>query len=417
VLQRPLAAVEFYASWDLPDRLDELVLNPDNRLTLRFAPPHNRGPGSSVLPVIEFRSVSKRFGDVLAVADNDLAVEPGEFLSILGPSGCGKTTSLRMMAGFEQPTSGTVLINGEDMTGTPAYRRPVNMVFQHYALFPHLTVADNVSYGLRQRRPKPPKPELSKAVKQALAMVRLDGFEQRRTWELSGGQQQRVALARALINRPSVLLLDEPLAALDRKLRRDMQIELQNLQRDVGITFLLVTHDQEEALSMSDRVCIMREGRIVQIGSPRQLYDEPCNSYVADFVGKSNFFMGKVGGKANGTIAVVLDDGRSAHGRSPSTANGPLPGEEIVLSVRPELISVAKHPHLLPQHAEVKLAGRVLNRIFLGEHTEYRIAHETLGEFTALSPRQAEREEGTYEIGDTVAAGWRPESALVLVKS
>lgn len=354
---------------------------------------------------------------MLAVADNDLAVEPGEFLSILGPSGCGKTTSLRMMAGFEQPTSGTVLINGEDMTGTPAYRRPVNMVFQHYALFPHLTVADNVSYGLRQRRPKPREPELSKAVKQALAMVRLGGFEQRRTWELSGGQQQRVALARALINRPSVLLLDEPLAALDRKLRRDMQIELQNLQRDVGITFLLVTHDQEEALSMSDRVCIMREGRIVQIGSPRQLYDEPCNSYVADFVGKSNFFPGKASGKANGSLGVILDDGRSTHGRPPATADVPVPGEAVVLSVRPELISVARCPDLLPGDAEVKLAGRVLNRIFLGEHTEYRIAHETLGEFTALSPRQSERHEGTYEIGDTVAAGWRPESALVLVKS
>ena len=375
------------------------------------------GKRSSVLPVIEFRSVSKRFGDVLAVAENDLAVEAGEFLSILGPSGCGKTTSLRMMAGFEQPTSGTVLINGEDMTGTPAYRRPVNMVFQHYALFPHLTVADNVSYGLRQRRPKPSKPELAKAVKQALAMVRLEGFEARRTWELSGGQQQRVALARALINRPSVLLLDEPLAALDRKLRRDMQIELQNLQRDVGITFLLVTHDQEEALSRSDRVCIMREGRIVQIGSPRELYDEPCNSYVADFVGKSNFFPCKAGGKANGALGVILDDGRIAHGRSPATANAPGPREAIVLSIRPELISVAKRPDSLPQAAEVKLAGRVLNRIFLGEHTEYRIAHETLGEFTALSPRQAERDEGTFEIGDIVAAGWRPESALVLVKS
>ena len=204
--------------------------------------------------VIEFRNVTKRFGDVAAVIENNLSVRAGEFLSILGPSGCGKTTSLRMMAGFEQPTSGEVFLRGENVTGVPAYRRPVNMVFQHYALFPHLSVADNVSYGLRQRSPKPSRMEIGKAVDEALAMVRLEGYGKRRSYELSGGQQQRVALARALINRPAVLLLDEPLAALDRKLRRDMQIELQNLQRDVGITFLLVTHDQEEALSMSDRV-------------------------------------------------------------------------------------------------------------------------------------------------------------------
>ncbi len=229
---------------------------------------------NDIQSVIEFRKVTKRFGEVTAVADNDLSVRQGEFLSILGPSGCGKTTSLRMMAGFEQPTSGEVFIQGRNVTGVPAYRRPVNMVFQHYALFPHLSVGDNVSYGLRQRSPRPSRAEIARAVDEALAMVRLEGYGKRRSYELSGGQQQRVALARALINRPAVLLLDEPLAALDRKLRRDMQIELQNLQRDVGITFLLVTHDQEEALSMSDRVCVMREGRIVQMGSPRQLYDE-----------------------------------------------------------------------------------------------------------------------------------------------
>ena len=259
--------------------------------------------------VIEFRQVTKRFGSVAAVEDNNLSVKAGEFLSILGPSGCGKTTSLRMMAGFEQPTSGEVFIRGENVTGVPAYRRPVNMVFQHYALFPHLSVADNVSYGLRQRTPKPPAAEIAKAVDEALAMVRLEGYGKRRSYELSGGQQQRVALARALINRPAVLLLDEPLAALDRKLRRDMQIELQNLQRDVGITFLLVTHDQEEALSMSDRVCVMREGKIVQTGSPRELYDRPVNRYVADFVGKTNFFKG--------------------------------PSTDETLSVRPEMIEIA----------------------------------------------------------------------------
>jgi spermidine/putrescine transport system ATP-binding protein len=351
------------------------------------------------------------------VAENDLAVVAGEFLSILGPSGCGKTTSLRMMAGFEQPSEGIVLLNGEDVTATPAYKRPVNMVFQHYALFPHLSVADNVSYGLRQRQPKPSRATIANAVKDALAMVRLQGFEARRSWELSGGQQQRVALARALINRPSVLLLDEPLAALDRKLRREMQIELQNLQRDVGITFLLVTHDQEEALSMSDRVCIMREGRIVQVGSPRELYDEPCNRYVADFVGKSNFFAAKVKSSSAGAIEVSLADGRSARARVPRTAKAPSAEEAIVLSIRPELMAIAKDASHLPQEAEVKLEGRVLNRIFLGEHTEYRIGHERLGEFMLLSSRQAERDGGIFEIGDTVVAGWRPDAALALAQN
>ena len=243
---------------------------------------------------IEFRGVTKNFADIVAVDDVSLAVARGSFFSLLGPSGCGKTTSLRLIAGFEQPTAGDVIIGGRTMVGVPAYKRPVNMVFQNYSLFPHLNVADNVAYGLRQQKPRPAKGDITKRVGETLELVRLDGFERRRVWELSGGQQQRVALARALINRPTVLLLDEPLAALDRKLRQEMQLELQTLQRDVGITFVLVTHDQEEALSMSDTICVMLEGRIVQIGGPRELYDEPKNHYVAGFVGKSNFFNGVV---------------------------------------------------------------------------------------------------------------------------
>jgi len=213
-------------------------------------------------------------------------------------------------------------------------------------------------------------------------MVRLEGYGKRRSYELSGGQQQRVALARALINRPAVLLLDEPLAALDRKLRRDMQIELQTLQRDVGITFLLVTHDQEEALSMSDRVCVMREGRIVQAGSPRELYDRPVNRYVADFVGKTNFFPG----------------------RSPAE----------VLSVRPELIEIAGSTAQLPEDLSARVAVKVLNRIFLGEHTEYVVASDQLGEFMVMSPRKSERDAGVHEIGDMIAAGWRSEAERIL---
>jgi len=337
---------------------------------------------SELESVIEFRRVTKRYGDVVAVSGNELSVKAGEFLSILGPSGCGKTTSLRMMAGFEQPTEGEVFIRGENVTGVPAYRRPVNMVFQQYALFPHLSVADNVSYGLRQRAPRKSKAEISRAVDEALAMVRLSGYGTRRSYELSGGQQQRVALARALINRPAVLLLDEPMAALDRKLRRDMQIELQNLQRDVGITFLLVTHDQEEALSMSDRVCVMREGRIVQTGSPRDLYDQPVNRYVADFVGKTNFFEG--------------------------------PSRDRILSVRPELIEIAASMPQLPPGLSSSLEAKVLNRIFLGEHTEYVVANESLGEFMVMAPRKSERDQGVYEIGDTIAAGWRAEAERIL---
>jgi spermidine/putrescine transport system ATP-binding protein len=221
------------------------------------------------------------------------SIARGAFHSFLGPSGCGKTTSLRLIAGFEQPTAGDVEIGGASVVGIPAYRRPVNMVFQHYALFPHLDVAGNIGYGLKQRTPRPDKTEITRRVDEMLELVRLRGLRSRRIWELSGGQQQRVALARALINRPTVLLLDEPLAALDRKLRRDMQMELQSLQREVGITFVLVTHDQEEALSMSDTIAIMREGRIVQMGTPRALYDSPVDRYVADFVGQSNFFSGR----------------------------------------------------------------------------------------------------------------------------
>src|SRR5262245_11004632 len=235
---------------------------------------------------IRFVDVTKRFGDIAAVDGVSFAIARGAFHSFLGPSGCGKTTSLRLIAGFEQPSAGDVEIGGASVVGIPAYRRPVNMVFQHYALFPHLDVAGNIGYGLKQRTPRPDRAEIARRVDEMLELVRLRGLQGRRVWELSGGQQQRVALARALINKPTVLLLDDPLAALDRKLRRDMQMELQSIQREVGITFVLVTHDQEEALSMSDTIAIMRDGRIVQFGTPAALYDAPVSRYVADFVGE-----------------------------------------------------------------------------------------------------------------------------------
>ncbi len=370
--------------------------------------------GASAVPVLTFRGVSKRFGDVVAARNLDLDVDEGEFLSFLGPSGCGKTTSLRMIAGFEQPSEGDVYLMGERVNGVPAYRRPVNMVFQHYALFPHLDVADNVSYGLRQRRPRPDADAIARRVEAMLEKVRLAGYARRKIWELSGGQQQRVALARALINEPALLLLDEPLAALDRKLRREMQIELQNLQRDLGITFVLVTHDQEEALSMSDRVCIMRDGAIVQIGSPRELYDRPLNRYVADFVGKSNFFAGTLVETGRERVIVSLAGTLRVPAVGGPSVAGMARGQGISLSVRPEQMVLSRDPRSLPADSAVKLEATVRNRIFLGEHTEYLLHETRLGEFLALAPRQTEISEPAFDTGESIHVSWSANAALVL---
>jgi spermidine/putrescine transport system ATP-binding protein len=367
------------------------------------------GPGTpdpDDTPLIaEFRAATKRYGDVLAADALSFGIGRGEFLSFLGPSGCGKTTALRMLAGFETPTSGEVYLDGENVTDVPAYRRPVNMVFQQYALFPHLSVADNIGYGLRQRRPRPDPIEVNRKVDRALEMVRLSGFGPRRIWEMSGGQQQRVALARAIVNEPKVLLLDEPLAALDRKLRREMQIELQTLQRQLGITFVLVTHDQEEALSMSDRICIMQGGRIVQSGSPNALYDQPVNRYVADFVGKSNFIDGTLAAVSEGGGQVLTASGHRFGGR----LSGPLTqGSKVSLSIRPEQIGLT---HQARGEAE---PVTVINRIFLGEHTEYLVRHAALGDLLVLVARQAEAAEGSFAPGATGYVTWAPETGLIL---
>jgi len=362
---------------------------------------------------VEFQGVSKMFGEVAAVTGAYLSVAKGSFFSLLGPSGCGKTTSLRMIAGFEEPTEGDILIEGRSMVGVPPHHRPVNMVFQDFALFPHLNVFDNIAYGLRQQRPRLDKSEISRRVGEALEMVRLPQYQKRRTTELSGGQQQRVALARALINRPTVLLLDEPLASLDRKLRRDMQIELQTLQRDVGITFVLVTHDQEEALSMSDAICIMNQGCIVQIGEPRDLYDEPVNKYVANFVGKSNFFDGVVEQISSAGATVKLDGGTSIPGRFSRTAD-PLTRRALAtVAVRPEMIAI-EAPGAMPDDAAASASGKVKNRIYLGEQTEYLVVTERFGDVLVLSPKSAEVASGGFSPGDTVDIWWRPQAALVL---
>ena len=362
---------------------------------------------------IEFRGVTKRFQDVVAVDDVSLTVERGAFFSFLGPSGCGKTTSLRMIAGFDQPTEGDVFIGGSSVVGIPPHKRPVNMVFQQYALFPHMDVAANISYGLRQRDLKPSKQEIARQVDETLEMVRLSGYGKRRSWELSGGQQQRVALARALINRPTCLLLDEPLAALDRKLRGEMQIELQTLQRDVGITFILVTHDQEEALSMSNRICIMRDGQIIQSGSPRELYDEPINRYVAGFVGKSNFISGDVIETIDSRITVKSESGQIFYGTQPKGIPPLANGSKASIAIRPEMISITAANETV-NGMDIALNGEVMNRIFLGEHSEYLVATEGCGDVLVLSPKSLESTKNIFAPGDKVSLSWRPEAVLVL---
>jgi spermidine/putrescine transport system ATP-binding protein len=359
-------------------------------------------------PIAELRNASKSFGAVVAANDVSLTIRRGEFLSFLGPSGCGKTTALRMLAGFEVPTSGDVLLDGVRVNDLPSYRRPVNMVFQHYALFPHLTVFDNIAYGLRQRRPRMAADAITLAVEKALETVRLPGYAHRRTYEMSGGQQQRVALARAIVNQPKLLLLDEPMAALDKKLRREMQIELQTLQRQLGITFVLVTHDQEEALSMSDRICVMQSGKIVQVGTPRELYDAPGTRYVADFVGKTNFFAGSVTSVSADACRVTVA-GRSFSGTSPRALGV---GQVASLCLRPEQITLQRTAQDAP--GLVRVPVTIAARIFLGEHTEYLVRHADLGEFLVLVPRQAEASEGAFEPGQAAQAVWRDGIGLIL---
>ncbi|HEY8258325.1 MAG TPA: ABC transporter ATP-binding protein [Gemmatimonadales bacterium] len=285
-------------------------------------------------PLLELRHLTKQFGAFAAVDDVSLTIASGEFLTLLGASGSGKTTTLRMIAGFELPTSGEILMDGADISPLPPFQRDINTVFQQYALFPHMSVRGNVEYGLRMKRV--PRAERTMRVKQALEMVQLDQLGARSPRQLSGGQQQRVALARALVNRPRVLLLDEPLGALDLKLRKEMQLELKHLQTSLGITFVYVTHDQEEALTMSDRIVLMRQGRIIQIGSPRDLYDRPASRYVADFIGETNLLTGTVVESKNGEAAlrIGVDVLRGM-------SDGPLmPGAEAWLAVRPEAIAV-----------------------------------------------------------------------------
>ncbi|KAA8998448.1 ABC transporter ATP-binding protein [Affinibrenneria salicis] len=360
--------------------------------------------------IAEFINTTKRYGDVLAADQLNLRIAKGEFLSFLGPSGCGKTTALRMLAGFEMPTDGDILIDGREVGNTPAHHRPVNMVFQHYALFPHMTVAQNVAYGLRQRRPKMSRAEVNKRVNQALETVRLAEFGPRRIWQMSGGQQQRVALARAIVNEPKILLLDEPMAALDARLRADMQVELLSLQRTLGITFILVTHDQQEALAMSDRICIMGKGRIAQIGTPRELYDRPANRYVAGFVGRANIFAGRVTSAADGAAQVTLDSGLPVVVEAIAAAS---PGQQVEVAVRPETLRLTSPTAALPAGSSV-IPATVSHRIFLGEHIEFLLSNPELGNVLVMVPRQAEKALCDADVGSLLHVVWEHGTGLIL---
>ncbi|MCY7323044.1 MAG: ABC transporter ATP-binding protein [Phormidesmis sp. CAN_BIN36] len=342
---------------------------------------------------VELRKVFKVFDGDTVVRGVDLSIRRGEFFSILGPSGCGKTTTLRLIAGFETPTAGDVLIRGQSMLNVPPYRRPANTVFQNYALFSHLTVWENVAFGLRIK--KRGKAETQERVKEALKLVKMDGFANRFPAQLSGGQQQRVALARALINRPTVVLLDEPLGALDLKLRKEMQVELSNLHQELGVTFVMVTHDQEEALSLSDRIAVMVEGKVEQIGTPSQIYDRPQTPFVADFIGDTNLFRGKIEGAHPTMLWVITDRGLQIKVQPTDTSGLPLTSGAVVVSVRPEKVSVSFSP---PDDAINCFEGRLKHVMYLGTHVHYVVQLRSGDQLTVRQPNALNVPDGDTPI-------------------
>jgi spermidine/putrescine transport system ATP-binding protein len=359
-------------------------------------------------PAIVLERVTKRFGSVVAVDDVSLEIRRGEFFSLLGPSGCGKTTTLRMVAGFETPTSGRILLEGQDVSGIPPYRRNVNMVFQHYALFPHMDVFDNVAFGPRNRRL--PREEVRRRVFELLDVVGLRHLARRRPQELSGGQQQRVALARALVNYPSALLLDEPLGALDLKLRRAMQLELKRIQREVGITFVYVTHDQEEALTMSDRIAVMNEGRVEQVGAPAEVYNRPRSPFVATFIGLANLLSGTVERASDERVDVSLRAG----GRVAASTDGRVfrAGEEVELMLRPERVRVAREE---PVGGEAsRLQATVVDVVFQGAIVRFGLRS---GDGTEVVAHVPAHEVSTVPApGEPVWVTWEPRNAYVLAR-
>ncbi|HEY5578854.1 MAG TPA: ABC transporter ATP-binding protein [Acidimicrobiia bacterium] len=353
---------------------------------------------------VELVDVTKHFADVVAVDHVFLDIDRGEFFSLLGPSGCGKTTTLRMIAGLEFPSSGTIRLLGEDISDLPVHRRDTNMVFQNYALFPHLTVFENVAFGLEVRRV--PKVETRERVRTMLDLVRLSGMERRKPRQLSGGQQQRVALARALIMDPPVLLLDEPLGALDQKLRKEMQLELKHIQREVGITFVYVTHDQEEALTMSDRIAVMNGGRVLQVDQPSALYDRPASRFVADFIGTSNFLTGRVVGGGAESLEIEVPQVGRIHVSGSSPAD---PGQSVTVSVRPERIRLG------PSGTGNTARGLLDEVVFVGNDTLFLVR---LGNGQQLQVREQNQgpvaQTNARRPGSEVDVAWSPASTTLL---
>jgi spermidine/putrescine transport system ATP-binding protein len=358
-----------------------------------------KGEDTSARPSVELRSLTKRFGELTAVDDLSLEIGVGEFFTLLGPSGCGKTTTLRVVAGFEDPSAGSVLIDGDEMAGIPPHRRPTNTVFQSYALFPHLSVADNVAFGLRRK--KVDREEIGHRVREELERVGLAAEANRRPSQLSGGQQQRVALARALVNYPKVLLLDEPLGALDLKLRKGLQVELKRIQRDVGITFVYVTHDQEEALTMSDRIAVMNLGRVEQVADPEAVYERPATSFVAGFIGVSNLMPATV--QEGGVVRI--DDGPTVR----ADVNGLRPGDRCHAVVRPEKLQIAT-PDAAANGGFPTVDGVVESSLYLGTSTQIAVALPNEARMTVLVPNADESERQHLPGGGArVRLSWHPD--------
>lgn len=354
---------------------------------------------------VELRNVFKFFNQEPAVNGIDLDVRQGEFFSILGPSGCGKTTTLRLIAGFEIADAGKVLIQGQSMTNVPPYRRPVNTVFQSYALFNHLNVWDNIAFGLRLKKIR--KSQIEARVEEALKLVKMESLRSRFPNQLSGGQQQRVALARALVNRPTVVLLDEPLGALDLKLRKEMQVELSNLHKDLGLTFVMVTHDQEEALSLSDRIAVMNQGKIEQVGTPSQIYERPCTSFVADFIGDTNLFSGEIVAVDSSNVQISTKTGLSIVISRAEDTPSEL-SQAVVVSVRPEKIQLSLYPPNLPANS---FEGRLVNVMYLGTHVNYVVELTNGININVLQPNTF----GTLPDRDTPIYAWWAENDCLAI--
>jgi spermidine/putrescine transport system ATP-binding protein len=359
-----------------------------------------------MIPMVELRGVTRRFGNVAAVDNVSLQIVAGEFLTLLGPSGCGKTTLLRLIAGFDAPTSGSVFLEGEDVSRRPPYRRPVNQVFQNYALFPHLNVVENVSFGLKMQ--KVPARDAADRVHEALELVSLTGLNERRPHQLSGGQKQRVALARALVCRPKVLLLDEPLSALDAKLRQSMQLELKRLQRQLGITFVFVTHDQEEALTMSDRIAVINHGRIEQLAGAHEIYHRPATPFVANFVGEANLLSAQVMNTAEGRVRVRLAGGLEL---VLGTEAWPEGATTALISIRPEKVHVSKKPVV----ASNTFVARVEEEVFKGATDHLVLGTDAGTKLCAVVANESELGE-IFHAGDDVYCGLHADD-LVIVRT